>query len=220
MSIYVAGLDRSGTPDQVERRAGREVYVVGFAALDCDLEVIRSTLADLRRTCGKAEGEEFHGRDDPEWMQATVLGTALSLGLRVAVAVHEKGATLPDGEAPWKTAQFQADAALNLWEKFVRRYQFGRLWCDEDIQGKAQQKAFETSLGRRHREAWPNTRVKTRHIASKSSDLVQLADLVVYGFSRLARGLVRSRELRQILARVQAEPGNVFIGPLPWGELK
>lgn len=215
MPLY-CGLDRSGTPDPKERRAGRELYVTGFAAVPVDVEIVRSALTDLRHECGMAATQEFHGRSCPEWIQTKVLNTAQDLGLRVAVSIYEKVQATPGSHSHENAAHFQSRVALELLERFVQQHQLARLWCDEDIQGKVQQKAFETAAEQCHRLAWPDTRMRARHIASKSSDLVQLADIVVYGFSRLFREAINDADLQRCLRAIRGNPENIVIGPLPW----
>ncbi len=220
-ALRCAGLDRSGTPDPTERKTGRELYVVGLTAVSVGMEEVRDGFSSIRRECGMKPHEEFHGRQCPEWIQARVLRTADdTMGLRVAAFIYEKQSAahnpaLQSGPTP---ARFQVQAALALLERFFSQHRLETLWCDEDIQGREQQKAFETAVKRLHRAAHAGARINVRHRPSKSNDLIQLADIAVYGLSRLTRGLVKDPELRRLLEAMRDAAENVVEGPLPWGE--
>ena len=214
----LCGLDRSGTPDPKERKATRELYVIGFAGVVAGKETLQVALSDLRHECGMRATKEFHGRDCPEWIRAEFLRRVQGLGLQVAVAAYEKGTQpVPDDrfQSPMVS---QSRAALKLLDKFVQQHQLSYLWCDEDIQGKAAQGAFEAAAQQCHRAAWPNTRMKARHVASNESDIVQVADMLVYSFSRWFRGQTEDAELAGCLSEINRATGNIVLGPMRWGE--
>jgi len=210
----IVGLDRSGTPDPKERKSSQELYVICFAGVEASLEELRAVLSVLRQECGLASGEEFRGRTCPEWVQNRLLEEGGKVGLCVAASIYEK-APAERGQSLPGAADFQSDAALALFDTFVRKHRLSGLWCDEDIEGR-KQKAFETAASRIHRLAWPDTRLKVRHRPSKSSDLIQLADVVAYGLSRLLRDRVGEDALKRRLKALKSDPKNTIIGPLPW----
>lgn len=220
-ALLCAGLDRSGTPDPTERKTGRELYVVGLTAVSVGMEEVRDAFRSLRRDCAMEPHEEFHGRHCPEWIQVKILKTADAMGLRVAAFIYEKDSASYNPalqqSAP-SPARFQAHAALALLEQFFARHQLEKLWCDEDIQGREQQKAFQTAVKRLHRAAHAGARIEVRHRPSKSNDLIQLADIAVYGLSRLTRGLVKNLELHRLIEAIRDATENLVEGPLPWGE--
>lgn len=213
----IAGLDRSGTPDPRERNASQELYVVCFAAVEVTLEELRVGFNALRQECGMALDQEFHGRSCPEWVQGRLLETARRMNLRVAASIYEKVPATQGQLVPGTAADFQADAALTLFANLVREHQISGLWCDEDIEGQERRKAFETAASRIHRLAWPSTRLKVRHKPSKNSDLIQLADIVAYGLSRLLRERVEGDALKQKLKALRNDPRNIIMGPMLWG---
>lgn len=75
---------------------------------------------------------------------------------------------------------------------------------------------FETAASRIHRLAWPSTRLKVRHKSSKNSDLIQLADIVAYGLSRLLRERVEDNALKQKLKALRDDARNIVTGPMLW----
>lgn len=212
----LVGLDRSGTPDPRERKASQELYVVCFAAVEVTLEALRTDFSAPRQECGMAFDEEFRGRNCPEWVQDRLLEAAQKMNLRVAASIYEKVPATQGRLVARSAADFQAEAALKLFARFVRDHQVSGLWCDEDIEGQKRQKAFETEASRIHRLAWPDTRLKVRHKSSKNSDLIQLADIVAYGLSRLLRERVEQAALKQRLKLLKSDPKNIIIGPMLW----
>lgn len=214
----LCGLDRSGTPDPKERKAGRELYVIGFAGVAVSKDELQVALSSVRHECGMPASREFHGRDCPEWVRAKFLRRVQTLGLQVAVAAYEKAPQSSTTERLQSPTATQSNAALNLLEMFVQQHQLNYLWCDEDIEGKTAQGAFQAAAQKCHRTAWPNTRMKARHIASNDSDIVQVADMLVYSFSRWFRGLIEDAELTNCLNEISKATGNIVLGPLRWGE--
>lgn len=91
-----------------------------------------------------------------------------------------------------------------------------RVWCDEDMRDKKRQQAFNTAVQRINRAAWPEARLKVRHEVSTSSSLIQLADVVAYGLSQLARELVEDPVLQRRLKAIRDDPQNVIRGPMAW----
>lgn len=220
MPIYIAGLDRSETPNPKKRKTGLEFYTICIAAFEVPLEELEAVLAGVRQECGKPAHAEFRGHDDPEAVQLKVLRAVAPLNPVVGVALYEKAAAtqLQQEHSRIEPAMFQVTASLALLEMFFTRYQLSRLWCDEDIKGKAKQEEFETAAERLHRAAYPGTRMKVRHKASHQSAPIQMADVFAYGLSRLARGLVEDAELRQWLKAIRDDPRNVIEGPRLIGE--
>ena len=60
--------------------------------------------------------------------------------------------------------------------------------------------------------------MKVRHSRSDSSDLIQLADVVAYGLSRLSRNEEMGPELTVCLERIRQDPKNVVMGPMAWND--
>ncbi len=220
MAIYTGGLDRSETPDPKKRKTGRELYTVCIAAIQVPIEELEAVLATVRHECGLPSRAEFRGHDDPETIQLKVLRAVAPLMPVVGVALYEKvpEQQLQQEQPTLIASEIQITATLTLLERFFSRYQLVRLWCDEDIKGKAQQKEAETAAERLHRAVHPNTRMKARHKSSKQSAAIQLADVIAYGLSRLVRGLVEDPELRQLLITIRDDPRNIIIGPVMIGE--
>lgn len=220
MALY-AGLDRSGTPDPIKRKPGREFYTICSAAVEVDLDELRSVFALVREQSGMSAEQEFKGHDDPEDVQLKVLHAARGMNLLVAASIYEKGDLLwvPSHHGNPNASQFQEFAALSLLERLFRRYQISKLWCDEDIKGKAKQQSFESAIAKLHRTAYPGVRIAVRHKSSNKSDLIQLADILGYGLSRLARGVVEKTELRRCLEEIWTDPRNIVEGPHPWSKI-
>jgi hypothetical protein len=220
MPLLYAGLDRSGSPDLSEHQARNQLYGVGIAAVE-DREVLHQELQAALYTHHRARTAEVHGHESPEKTQAAVLEAGIRCGMRVGIYFIDREATrqcflssgLPSPKA------FMRDTGLLLIERFVEKHCLGGLWCDEDVPDKGWQREFDTQVKRIHRIYWPAEGVKVRHIPSHQSDLIQLADVCLYGFSRLMRGAEQRPELRRVLRQLQEEEQNVVLEPVIWGNI-
>jgi hypothetical protein len=161
---------------------------------------------------------EFRGHDCSEETQLTLLNAVNGLGLRVAAVLYEKVSETQAALATGKSTDFEDKAALKLFRKFAGQYQVSKLWCDQDTEGRQEQKAFETALQRVHRELYPDGRFEARHKASHQSDLIQMADIIAYGLSRHERALVENADLRRVLSILRKDTRNIIEGPLEWGQ--
>ncbi len=222
MPLY-AGLDRSGTSDLTGIARGHDPYVVCVAAIetkDGGQEALHTYFSEVRGTFGMAAAQEFHGHEMSEAMMSAVLETDAIGELRVGALLIDKAATqrFRGIAALPRPPEVQAVAAQVLLERFLARCPLVGLWCDEDIKGKEKQQAFTSAVQRIHRTAWPGTQLKVRHKSSKSTDLIQLADVIAYGLANLARGTIKTSELRQRLVVIRDSTKNVIIGPVAWEE--
>jgi hypothetical protein len=216
MELY-AGLDRSGNANLIETRPTQNYYVVCLAAVE-DRDELKQTLTEVRRHFDMATNDEFRGHDIGENVQLEFLRAVQSIGLYVGALIVNKEATRhihTDATLPSNT-DFQSLTSRRMFRRFFAMYPVAGLWCDEDIKGKERQQEFTTDVKRIHRECWPGRRCSVRHCASASVDVIQVADVVGYGLSRLARGVVSQTELRKLLEGIKQETGNVIMGPLAW----
>ena len=161
---------------------------------------------------------EFRAHQISQVMQSAVLEAAMDSGLHVGALIIDKAvARRQSDQADMPSpGEFQFLAGIVLLEEFFTRYSLKGLWCDEDIKGKERQKEFTTAVKRAHRANWPGLQLKVRHSPSDSSDLIQLADIVAYGLSRLSRGETLRPQLRRHLEALWDDARNIIIGPKSW----
>ncbi len=212
---FCAGLDWIGSPFEDDER-----YLYGpSVAIIIDPERSYAEMAALRKELKMPGDREFRGHNSTEAMQAAVLKLALRLNAQFAVTLYDKRITQPGRERVTlpSPASFAAASALKTLETCAHKNPLARLWYDEgDISNKASQKAFHTAAQRIYRSYHPGNMLKVRPRPSHQSDLIQLADVAGYGFSRLARGLVEQPDLREILESIRADMRSSIRGPEGW----
>jgi hypothetical protein len=219
MSLH-AGLDRSGTPDLMSVGRGHDPYTIALAAIDGTDEnwrKLRDGFQEVRRDYGMSRDEEFRGHQTTDRIQAALLDAVIPIGVRIAALIIDKKATREQSTWPSLPApiDFQVDVSLAFLEDVLPSFPLAWLWCDEDIKGRKQQE-FTTHVKRTHRAIRPDERIKVKHVDSKSNELVQLADIVAYGLSGMARGETMAVELRRCLSAIRNDPMNIIIGPVAW----
>ena len=209
--IVFGGLDWGGTPDA----KGTAYYIPVLITVSGDLEDLQDRFERARPGFQMKTGQEFHGHDVSEKMLTAVLNIAASMNLRVSAVIYDKVATLQSPEAKGLPAakDFPAQAALSVLEPFLAQQQVAKIWYDEDIKGKARQKTFHTAVQRLHRQHHPNTNLEIRPKPSEGSELIQIADIVAYSLSIMARGMIKTPELRRRMAAIRDEPRHRILGP-------
>ncbi len=189
MTPLYAGGDWSGKPDKRD-----EALIFCVVALS-DKEAWTDSCRQLRHNLRMAQNAEFHGhemKDDAHRLQ--LLQAGREAGMKIGALVLSKGARAEGNETP-----SYESAALELLNPFFARYALRDLWCDNEIQGKAAQKAFETELQRCHRAIHPNARFKARLRPSHTSDLIQLADVMAYALRTQSHGTLKDAPLERFL---------------------
>jgi len=216
MELY-AGLDRSGTADLTETRSHQNYYVVCLAAVE-DRDALSQALAELRQQLGMKSNYEFRGHDIGDNVQADFLRTVQTIGLYIGALIIDKAATrrMDTTAVLPSTNDFQVLTSKRLLRRFFALYAVADLRCDEDIKGKIRQQEFTTEVKRLYRACQPGERIHVRHCPSESNDLIQVADIVGYGLSRMARGVEIQPRLRTHLEEIRQEARNIIIGPQAW----
>ena len=215
LGLYAGG-DWSGKPDKPSGTI--DIFAFCIAAFP-DLDVLNAEALVLRRELGMPLGEEFHGHEMSEAMNAAVLEMGLRLGMRLGVLLVNKSAVPLSGQVTLPAAAgFTHAIAIRLLERFVPGCPLARLWCDEDIKGKAAQQQFETDVKRVCRSHHPASTCKVGFRRSYINVPVQVADVVAYVLSRQARGVRFEPPLQNALRKLRGDGQHLILGPLPWEE--
>ena len=206
-----SGLDRSGTPNAPDENSLKEnVPEIYLACAVCvpDSEAVDRYFADWRQRCGFPKTYEFHSRYG---------STALILeGVQFALANAQISAVFFDkerlqselgGSVYERPNLLTAAIGLIAIEDVLQQSQLKKIWCDEDIQGKEDQKEFDTAVKRFARSYWPKIPTM-RHLPSGKSNMVQLADMVAYGLQRDIRGLPETAGMRKTVRELARKEGN------------
>lgn len=206
---FYAGGDWSGKPESID-----DTFTFCVVALS-DPEAWNMACAELRASpsFGMARDQEFHGHQMKPERIFRFLSAGHGLGMRVGALLIDKGATHQA-----KAELNHANVALALLRRFLPTCALQTFWYDEDIKGKKAEQEFETQVRRCNRLIYPSTQLKARSRNSRTSSLVQLADVAAYALSRQARKPLKHAALEQFLKDVRSDERNLIIGPAPWGE--
>lgn len=203
-----AGMDWSGVVCRENKVV--DLYTPCIVAVQ-DAGIVNLPMADLRKRFGMGQDEEFHGHECSTEMLISILELALELHIRVGALLIDKSvAPIPS------PAHFASLSALRLLNDYLPGTCLSRLWCDEDIKGKKSQAAFKTCIARLQRQFHPHQSVKTSFRDSRKSNLIQVADVVIYS---LAWEIGKTRvnpTLKKCLEKLRAETSNLIMRPTRW----
>jgi hypothetical protein len=215
LGLYAGG-DWSGKPD----KPSGPIDIFSFAvAAFADLDVLNAQALELRRDLGMPLDEEFHGHEMSDAMNARVLEMGMQLEMRVGVLMVNKSAVSLRGRVALPDpGRFTHEIALHLLQRFVPLCPLQRLWCDEDIKGRAAQQSFETEVRQVSRAHHPASTCRADFRRSHTNVPVQVADVVAYVLSRQARGVRFGPPLQNALRKLRSSPQHLILGPVPWEE--
>ena len=200
---YWCGLDWSE-----RRREGRTLRLCAVAGVT-DFDALTTVFRRMRLRLGQPDDYEFHAHACPEEWQYLLLAdvAAAEIGLRVSVVMREDAVeTARQSGAGGMTA-----LGLSAITGLVTRARTVEIACDEDLEGKKHQKPFITGGKRLYRSRWPGEKCKIHFCPSKTSELIQLADVVVFGFGRVRMDLMGHVKLRGLLRSLHDDPQNTVV---------
>ena len=209
MPLY-AGWDTSGPTASVRRPRGRDIYVSCVVMMD-DPQQLTEAFRRVRSQCGMASADELRGHRVPPRVQLAALEAVVEMDVRVGALIYDKGAMRLQGESLPSPSHFHRVAASALLEQILPIYPISRLLCDEEIQGE-EQRTFITEIKRINRQLQPQVRLSIGFKRSRSSDILQLADITAYGLLRLTRGTIELPELQSRLEAIRDHPQNIILG--------
>ena len=201
MTPLYAGGDWSGKADTPYEPFIFCVVILG------DAEAWNQSCQQLREKLRIASHREFHGylmKDDAQRLE--MLQLAREAEMRVGALIVTPNTKILEGA----TLDYQS-IALELMGELFPRLALQNLWCDTEIQGEKAQKAFETQVQRCHRTIHPNARFEARIRDSKTSSLIQLADVMAYTLRTQTLGKVKNPALRQFLKEVASDDANLIL---------
>ena len=223
------GIDWTGTPDAPPEDGTGVSTIFGAAVVvfnpACEIDSFCATVRDLH---GLKQDYEFHaykltGR--PEIL-ASLLGFVQENATIYALLWDKRALFAKDKAIFDKPHLLTAAAELAVLKNVVGSFPLNRLWCDEEISGEDNQKAFSAKLKAMQKERWGDAQrgPTIKYRKSTKSNLIQLADAPVYILQRYIRGLKISPEIqkqaRQIWETTEVQWGKEGdLRPyLPWGE--
>lgn len=209
MDKWFGAMDWSGAT--VLQQTGRRTDLYGCALVAVpNPEKLSESLRKVRSVAGMAADQEFHAHNLPENIQLAVLREILPGGLQVAALQCDNQALHQEGGLP-TPADMASTAALVLLERSLPMLNLASLVFDEDIQGKKRRDAFLTEVRRTARANFNAPRRRIRFVRSRSSDLAQVADIVVHNVIRGANQAIRLPELQECTRQLLNAEGNILI---------
>jgi hypothetical protein len=149
--------------------------------------------------------DEIKGHNSSEDVLLESLRTIRTTNAQIGLLLLDKTRILSGTSTLPAPARLRLEMGCTLVKIVLELQPIGRLLCDEEFKGRAEQAAFRTAILRIKRRVQSESKMKVGFRPSHKSTLIQAADVVAYIGSRYFRGAKLTHSLRREFETLRAE---------------